>query len=70
MARYQSMYTYINDLMEESKMAHTRILGFIQEHQFERAKKEVRLHLRGFLSLLENQLKQNEERIRSEEKTA
>jgi DNA-binding GntR family transcriptional regulator len=68
LARYQSMYTYINDLMEESKIAHTRILGLIQEHEFEPAKKEVRLHLRGFLSLLENQLKQNEERISSEER--
>ncbi|MEK7289322.1 MAG: GntR family transcriptional regulator [Planctomycetota bacterium] len=68
LARYQSMYTYINDLMEESKMVHTRILGLIQEQQFEQAKKEIRLHVRGFLSILENQLKQNTEGVGLEER--
>ena len=57
LARYQSMYTYIDNLMEESKMVHTRILELIKEQKFERAKKEIRSHIRGFLSLLENQLK-------------
>jgi DNA-binding GntR family transcriptional regulator len=68
LARYQSMYTYINNLMEESKMVHTRILGLIQEQQFERAKNEIRLHIKGFLSLLEKQLKQNEEGVRLAER--
>lgn len=48
LARYQSMYTYINDLMEESKMVHTRILGLIQEQQFEQAKKRFACTYEGF----------------------
>jgi len=56
LARYQSMYTYINGLMDESHKTHAEILDLLKNKQYEEAKNKVRLHIRGFLTILDNHL--------------
>jgi DNA-binding GntR family transcriptional regulator len=60
LARYQYMYTSMDDLMQESKTAHAFILELLKTRKYEQAKKEIRSHIQGFLILLEAHLKKND----------
>ncbi len=61
LARYQSMYTYIPGLMNRSQEIHEKILGLIERGDYDRAKEVLRSHIRGFLTLMEDEIRQTAE---------
>jgi len=58
--RYQSLYTYISALMDESKEEHHDILAFIRKGYYSKAKKSLARHLNKFIPLIEDDVRRIE----------
>ena len=56
LARYQSMYVYIDGLMNKSQVTHEEILHYIQKGKYDQAKERLRFHIRGFVALIEEKI--------------
>jgi DNA-binding GntR family transcriptional regulator len=56
LARYQSMYVYIDGLMNKSQITHEQILDYIDRGKYDEAKEKLRYHIRGFLELTERSI--------------
>jgi DNA-binding GntR family transcriptional regulator len=58
LARYQSMYVFIEGLMNASQSTHEHILHYIRKGDYAQAKEVLRSHIRGFLALMEDEINQ------------
>jgi DNA-binding GntR family transcriptional regulator len=56
LARYQSMYTYISGLMDESQQEHEEFLKSIKDADYEQAKEILKNHINKFVILVEDKL--------------
>jgi len=68
LARYQAMYTYIPGLMNMSQEVHDQILGLIRQGDHEEAKNLLKLHIEGFLELMEKKIGERTVPINDSEK--
>ena len=56
LARYQSMYVYIDGLMNKSQEIHMQILHLIENGDYGQAKEKLTAHIRGFVPLMEEKI--------------
>ena len=57
LARYQSVYTYIPSLMEESRIEHGQVLRYIKEGHHAKAKELLDHHINKFVELIVENIK-------------
>ena len=56
LARCQSLYVYIDGLMNKSQAIHEQILDYIQKGKYDQAKEKLTAHIRGFVPLMEEKI--------------
>jgi DNA-binding GntR family transcriptional regulator len=57
LARYQSLYTYMPGLMEESQKEHEHFLKLIKRGKYPAAKESLSLHINKFIPLIEEKVR-------------
>jgi DNA-binding GntR family transcriptional regulator len=57
LARYQSLYTYISELMDKSQEEHEHVLRLIEEGNYSKAKQDLNSHIKKFIWLISDVLK-------------
>ncbi len=60
LARYQSFYTYIPGLMDESHREHEQILQWIETGSYDKAKRAMGSHINKFINLIEERMEKHE----------
>jgi DNA-binding GntR family transcriptional regulator len=60
LARYQSLYTYIPGLMDESEKEHGHALAWIRKGNYSKAKDSLRRHINKFIPLIEDKVREIE----------
>ena len=58
LARYQSLYTYIPGLMDDSYKEHEKILQFIKNENYDEAKRNLELHINKFVELIKGKFEE------------
>lgn len=53
LARYQSIYTYISGLMNQSYAEHKQFLELIENREYEKAKDFLKFHINKFVKIIE-----------------
>lgn len=66
LARYQSIYTYMSGLMDESYQEHKLFLDFIKNGHYKEAKNYLRDHINKFVKIIEKKINDEMETTRSE----
>ena len=61
LARYQSIYTYISGLMNESYQEHLEFLRLVKKSDYEKAKDYLRCHINKFVKIIEDRINDDEE---------
>ncbi len=58
LARYQSLYTYIPGLMDESYVEHKDILRLIDTGEYHNAKERLKTHINKFIEIIKDRLQE------------
>lgn len=66
LARYQSIYTYISGLMNESYQEHKEFLRLVKNCDYEKAKDFLKCHINKFVKIIEDKINDGEEAIQDE----